>query len=208
MKKILVLLFILFLSAEVSFGQFSFGLKLGYNASTLSTDFDDIKSSMNSGFHVGAQFRFGKRLYIQPEAYYTFSGATFTQNVDSIVDGWEQDVRIGTLDIPVLLGYKIVNSKIFKLRIMAGPGVSFLVNSKVKDVSLTGPIEDSDLNSVNWFAQAGAGIDVLFLTLDIRYQWGLNNMINDVTSAVGTTTTYPINSKANLFLVSLGFKIL
>jgi hypothetical protein len=204
MKKILILFVVLFFSAEFAEAQFCFGLKLGYNASTLSTSLDSIKASFNSGFHVGAYVRFGKRFYVQPEAYYTFSGATF--KLDSIVDSWEQDVRIGTLDVPVLLGYKIVNSKTFKLRITAGPGVSFLVNSHIKNVTLTGPVEESDLNSVNWFVQAGAGVDVLFLTLDIRYQWGLNSMISDVTNAAGTN--YPVNSKPNMFLVSLGFKIL
>jgi hypothetical protein len=210
MKKILILLFVLFLSAEVTYGQFAFGLKLGYNASKLSTDLDSVTASFNSGFHVGAYLRFGKRFYIQPEAYYTFSGGTFTGSIDSIAQSWEQDVRIGSLDIPVLLGFKLVNSKAFKLRIMAGPGISFITNSNSKNISPTGIIlEDPDLNSVNWFVQAGAGIDFLFLTFDVKYQWGLNNMVNDVSSTVGsTTTTYPVNSKANMFVVSLGFKIL
>jgi hypothetical protein len=83
------------------------------------------------------------------------------------------------------------------------------VNSKVKDINDSiGPITSSDINKVNWYGQAGTGIDILFMTLDLRYQFGLNTVINDVTSAGTTPTTYPINSKNNLFLVSLGFKIL
>jgi hypothetical protein len=209
MKKILIRLFVLFLSAEVSFGQFAFGLKLGYNASKLSSHVDSIKASINSGFHAGAFVRFGKRVYLQPEAYYTFSGGTFEKTVSKTADLWKQKVTIGTLDIPVLIGFKIINSKALALRIMVGPEVSFLVNSKVKNVSLTGPVKSSDINNVNWYGQAGAGIDFLFLTLDLRYQFGLNTVINSVTKTVGTAqTTYPVNSKNNLFLVSLGFKIL
>jgi Outer membrane protein beta-barrel domain len=209
MKKILILLFVLFLSAEVSYGQFAFGLKLGYNASKLTSNIDSVKASINSGFHAGAFVRFGKRVYLQPEAYYTFSGGTFQNNVSNTINNWKQKVSIGTLDIPVLVGFKIINMKILNWRIMAGPEVSFLVNSKVKDVNLTGPITSSDINKVNWYGQVGTGIDILFLTFDIRYQFGFNSVINSVTKTIGTTqTTYPVNSKNNLFLVSLGFKIL
>jgi hypothetical protein len=210
MKKFIILLLIVFLSAEVSNAQFAFGLKLGYNASKLSSSIDSIKASVNSGFHAGAFLRFGKRVYLQPEAYYTFSGGTYENNVAGTLDNWKQKVTIGTLDVPVLIGFKIIKSKVLEWRIMVGPEVSFLVNSKVKDFNdVTGPLKTSDINSVNWYGQAGTGIDILFLTLDIRYQFGLNTVINDVTKTVGTTTTtYPVNAKNNLFLVSLGFKIL
>jgi hypothetical protein len=209
MKKIIILLVVVFLSAEVSNAQFVFGLKLGYNASKLSSSIDSIKSSINSGFHAGAFFRFGKRVYLGPEAYYTFSGGTFENNVTGTIDNWKQKVTIGTLDIPVMVGFKIIKSKLINWRIFVGPEVSFVVNSKVTDVTLTGPIKSSDINTVNWYGQAGTGIDVWFLTLDLRYQFGLNNVINDVTKTVGTTpTTYPVNSKNNLFLVSVGFKII
>jgi hypothetical protein len=88
---------------------------------------------------------------------------------------------------------------------MAGPMVSFVVNSKIKNVSLTGPIENSNINKLNWYVQVGTGVDVLFLTLDIRYQVGLNQMIK---SAQGTTgLAYSLNATNNMWVVSLGFKI-
>ena len=211
MKKILIPLFLLFLFSELSYGQFAFGLKAGYNASklTVPSGIDDIKSSINSGFHAGIFARIGGKVYLQPEAYYTFSGSTIEKSIGKTVDSWQQKVTVGTLDIPVLIGFKIIDVKIIKLRVMAGPEVSFKVNSKVKDLSLVGPIKDSDINKVNWYGQIGAGVDVLFLTLDVRYQFGFNKVINDVTTVVGSApTTYPVNSKSNLFLVSLGFKIL
>jgi hypothetical protein len=209
MKKTLFLLFILFLSSEISHAQFAFGLKLGYNASTLTSNVDSVKASINSGFHAGAFVRFGTRVHLQPEVYYTFSGGTFEKTAGETIDLWKQKVTIGTLDIPVLIGFKIIQSKVLTWRIMVGPEVSFLVNSKVQDINdPIGPITSSDINKVNWYGQAGTGIDILFMTLDLRYEFGLNTVINDVTSAGTTPTTYPINSKNNLFLVSLGFKIL
>lgn len=209
MKKTIVVLAVIItglFAPEQSSAQFAFGLKLGYNASKLSTNIDSIKSSMNSGFHVGAFARIGKRVHLQPEFYYTLSGATFENLGVNTINDWKQKVTVGTLDIPVLVGFTILDAKIFKWRIMVGPEASFVVNSKIEDVSLTGPIEKSDLRTTNWYIQAGTGIDVLFLTLDLRYQAGLNSLINEVTGTDGKV--YAVNSKGNLFVVSLGFKIL
>jgi hypothetical protein len=206
MKKIVLLFFVLFFAAEVTFGQFSFGLKVGYNASKLHTNLDSIKSSFNSGFHFGAFFRIGiKKVYIQPEAYYTMQGGIFENSLLNAVDNWKQKITVGTLDIPVLVGFKVINLKVINWRVMAGPMVSFVVNSKIKDVSLVGPIQNSDINKLNWYVQAGTGLDVLFLTLDIRYQVGLNQMIK---SAQGTTgQPYSLNATNNMWVVSLGFKL-
>jgi hypothetical protein len=208
MKKIIVFVLLIFMAGEIN-AQFVFGLKLGYNASKLTSNVDTVVASFNSGFHAGAFFRVGKRVHLQPEVYYTFSGGTFEGDFINTVDNWKQKVTIGSLDVPVLIGFKLIDSKILKWRIDAGPEVSFVVNSKITDVKLTGPITESDISTVNWYGLVGTGIDILFITFDVRYQFGFNSIINDVTKTVGTTTTnYPVNSKGNLFLVSLGFKIL
>jgi len=208
MKKLIAVLaffLVVLFSSEHSYA-FDFGLKLGYTASKLSTNLDSIKSSMSSGFHVGAFVRFGKRVLLQPEFYYNLSGATFENLGAGTLDDWKQKVTIGSLDIPVLIGFSIIESKSFRWRIMVGPEVSFLVNSKIEDINLTGPIEKSDLRTTSWFLQAGTGVDFLFLTLDVRYQAGLNSLISDVTGKNGVV--YPVNSKGNLVVVSLGFKII
>jgi len=207
MKKVILILAISLLSAGMSFGQFSFGLKIGYNASKLHTSLDSIKSSFNSGFHFGAFVRVGKKVYLQPEFYYTLQGGVFENNVTNTYNNWKQNVTVGTLDIPVLVGLKLINVKVVNWRIMAGPMVSFVVNSKIRDVSLTGPIKTSDINSTNWYVQVGTGVDVLFLTLDLRYQIGLNQMIKTAESTVSGGKEYTLNATNNMWVVSLGFKL-
>lgn len=198
MKKHVILLLLLTLSAAVVFGQFTIGPKVGYNASKLSTNLDTVSSNFKSGFQFGVFVRIGKKLYFQPELYYTTQGGVFESNVNN----WEQKVNIGSLDLPLLVGFKMLNAKIVNLRILAGPLASFVVNKSVKDAGgVLGPIETADLNSINWAVQVGAGVDVLFMSLDVRYQIGLNNLIKDINDAT-------INSKNNVWVVSLGFKIL
>ena len=206
MKKIFLLSAIFILLAGVSFGQFSYGIKIGYNASKLHTTLDSIKSSFNSGFHFGAFVRVGKKVYLQPEIYYTLQGGVFQNNVSNTYNNWKQNVTIGTMDIPVLVGFKMIDVKVVNWRIMAGPMASFLVNSKITDVnSVTGPITKSDINSANWYVQVGTGVDVLFMTLDVRYQIGLNQMIKTAQKITGKE--YNLNATNNMWVVSLGFKL-
>jgi hypothetical protein len=195
MKKLILLFIIALFATELTYGQFALGIKLGYNASKLSSDLDSIKSSFNSGFHVGVFSRFGKRLYIAPELQYTLSGSTLSTN------DWKQKVTVGSVDVPVLVGFKIIHSDFLTWRIELGPQASFVVNSKIKDInSVAGPINDASLNSVNWYVLAGTGIDILFLKLDVRYQYGLNQLIEDAGS-------YQLDTKGQMIVVSLGWKI-
>ncbi|MFH1297324.1 MAG: porin family protein [Bacteroidota bacterium] len=197
MKKYLIL-FVLALSSAIVFGQFTIGPKVGYNASKFSTDLDTVSSQFKSGFQIGVFVRIGKKFYFQPEAYYTTQGSEFKANSGI----WEQKVNIGSLDIPLLVGLKLLNAKVVNLRILAGPLASFVVNRSVKVSGIvTEPIENADINDVNWAVQAGAGLDVLFMTLDIRYQIGLNDLIKQIENS-------EVNSKNSVWVVSLGFKIL
>ena len=198
MMKKYIILSLLLLSSAIVFGQFTVGPKVGYNASKFSTDLDTITSNFKSGFQIGVFVRIGKKFYLQPELYYSTQGGVFESNTTD----WQQKVSIGSLDLPVLVGFKLLNTKAVNLRILAGPLASFVVNKSVKDAGgVLGPIENADINSINWAVQLGAGLDVLFFTLDVRYQIGLNNMIKEIENAT-------INSKNSVWVVSLGFKIL
>lgn len=198
MKKLFFLALFL-LSAEIMFGQFSFGLKLGANFAKLTSSLDSIVPSTKAGLQIGGFVRIGKKFYVQPEVYYSLAGGTLSGDSSD----WKQAITIGSVDVPVLVGFKILNAKVVNLRILAGPMVSFVTNTKIKNVSdIAGPIEAADLKNVNWAIQAGGGIDVLFMTLDLRYQWGLNNVINTISN-----TTADVNSKQNTWVISLGFKI-
>ncbi len=196
---------ILLACSHHSYGQFALGFRIGYNANKLTTNVDSIKSDFNSGFHVGVWSHFGKRLYFAPELRYTLSGGLFTEEGNVSTQGWKQKVTVGSLDVPLMLGFKIVHSKMITWRIEAGPMMSIVVNEKVKDVnSVTGPLTAENINKANWYIMAGTGIDVLFMNLDIRYQYGLNAIVSDVTK---DGKTYNVDAKNSLISVSLGFKI-
>ena len=201
MKKIILLFAFALCVSAFSYGQFALGVKLGYNANKLSTNLDSIKSSVNSGFHIGIFSRFGKRLYVAPELQYTMSGAVFSSDGSLSTSDWKQKVKIGSVDIPVVIGFKIIHTDFITWRIELGPEASFVVNKKVSEEgSIDGPIKEASLSDVNWYLLGGTGIDILFMKFDIRYQYGLNDFITDVQSSSFTSSN-------QMFVVSLGFKI-
>jgi hypothetical protein len=178
------------------------GVKVGYNANKLSTDLDSIKSQVNSGFHIGVYSRIGKRLYVAPELLYSMSGAVFTSEGNLSTNDWKQKIKIGSLDIPVMVGFKIIHSDFLTWRIELGPQASFNISKKVSDeTSILGPIQESSLSSMSWYAMGGTGIDMLFLSLDLRYKYGLNKLIEDAGN-------YTFDTQNQMFVVSLGFKII
>lgn len=212
MKKIAFILLCfagLLLTPEVAKAQFDFGIKAGYNASKLSTNIDSIKTSINSGFHVGLFARIGKKLHLQPEIYYTLSGSVFENEGKLNTSNWKQKINIHTLDVPVLVGFKMVGTKSFNWRINAGPVASIVIGKKIKDLNANEQIvklTEPDLSTVNWAMQVGTGIDLWLVTLDVRYQFGLNKVIKEFVDA--NATVYPVNSSKNIFVVTAGFKLL
>ena len=207
MKKIiLALVLLLTVTTGTSFGQLNIkiGPKVGFNASQLHTNLDSISSQFKSGFQFGIFVRLGKKVYLQPELYYTTEGGVFKSNSSSIKQ-WEQNIKLGSLDVPVLIGVSFINSELLNVRILAGPLASFIVNKKISETGVTGPVQDANIKNVNWYIQAGAGVDIWKFTLDVRYQIGLNKMISDVDFQ---NKTVNFNTSNNVWVVSLGFKFL
>jgi len=204
MRRFTLVTLFLLISGLVCAG-ITFGIKAGYNANKLSVNIDSVSSEFKSGMQLGVFFRAGKRFFVQPEVEYSLQGAEYIFNDPSNTGSWHQRITIGSIDIPVLLGVKIINGEKFNLRVNLGPAVSFVTNRQVKDLNevVPGPITSSEINSVNWSIQAGLGADLWMFTLDLRYQGGLNEIIKDVKQG---TQNWTFGSKNNVFLVSVGFK--
>jgi hypothetical protein len=202
MKKLL-LLFVLALGfSAFSYGQFALGVKLGYNGTKLTTNIDSIKSNFNSGFHIGAWAHLGKRLYFAPEFLYSMSGSVFTKEGKLSTQNWKQKITVGSIDIPLILGFKVIHSGAITWRLELGPEISFVVNKKVSDEGSTSvpPITTDNIKDANWYVLGGTGIDVLFLTFDVRYKYGLSQLITDVNN-------YTLSTNNSQLLISVGFRI-
>ncbi len=201
MKKILVSLALL-VSATAVMAQLNIGPKIGYTASKLTTEGSQIKEEFKNTLHFGAFARLGTKTYLQPELLFMTKGTKFGYSLN---DGVKQDVKLNTIDIPVLLGFKLINLKVANVRAMAGPVGSFVINKDLENVNeLDDELKGNDIKDANWGLQAGVGADFLSLSLDIRYEFGLSNMLEGDTPNDFNTD----DIRNNTFLVTLGWKIL
>ena len=116
----LILLFIL-VGTISSSSQFSLGVKVSYETDlgfdekwTLSDGQMNFIADPAQGFNVGVMMRIGKRLYVQPEVLYNWQFYNYIYNkVD--MNPETSKARMSSLDIPVLVGFKFLNSSAFDI---------------------------------------------------------------------------------------------
>jgi len=195
MKKLLLLLIVVMIT-PFAFGQFSFGPRVGFTTGKLSSDLDSISASMDNSFDFGLFLRLGKKVYLQPEVIWVTKSSEIKYNF-----GGSQELKINTIEIPVMLGWKIMSLGVGNIRIMAGPSASLVVDKTIEAKNIADPIKEADIEDMIWHANVGLGVDVLMFTLDVRYQAGLTEVIKQVNNA-------NFNLVGNTFKVSLGWKIL
>jgi hypothetical protein len=230
MKRILIALLLVGCSVPSLLAQrkgFAMGFKGGVNLSQLSMgEFlttrlnergvpvvgvdgrviqDNLRESFDSqtGWAGGIWMRFGRKLYIQPEAMVSSKGGSF----EVIKDGRSQyiDVRVRSIDVPVLFGMKASF-----LRLNAGPMVSFPIDDNQNlRVALrnytTGSLNDALAKAVYGY-QLGGGIDIGSLSLDVRHEAAISDFaaVNLQTPSGNTQ----FNQRTKSWQVTLALKVL
>ncbi len=201
MKKFAIIL-VLALTASLVKAEnpLALGLKFGYVNSKYTIQdiknlsvgdktysFDDFKADTKNGFQLGAMARlkFGERFFLQPEAYYAMKRGSTSFNAFDAATGNEeealsQELSLQNLDVPILLSFKLLDLKVAQINAFAGPMASFVMDKEVKIKSGDNDWEDwepenTELKSAQWNAQFGIGVDILMLSLDVRYEMGLSS---------------------------------
>lgn len=203
MKRILFSSLIL-LFATIAFSQpiIDIGLKGGVNSSNLHIEegrlLDDngmtLSSESFTKMHFGAFGRIGwNKVYIQPEVYFSKKGGNLSSNIFELTS----DFDYKNVDVPVLLGYKLIKGGAVDLHIMAGPVFSFVTDASYPS-ELDPFLHDEFFNEHLFGVQYGLGVDVLFLTVDARMEHS-SKIYDDPSVVSGNATT---------FMLTVGFKIL
>lgn len=220
MKRILIAAALL-LTANVAMCQiFALGIKGGLNSSKIkmkdvvaTVDTKDGQkaevmmedASSGLGFHIGGFVRVNAlAVFIQPEVYYTNMSSNIKISPrDGKVSKDETDiVKNHRIDIPVIVG-----AKFGPARLGLGPVASFNLKSdaKVSDEykETFGKGLENAKNTAVFSLQVGAGLDILKkLTLDLRYEFGLSKLGDEVT--IGGKP-YKTSQRANSFIASIGW---
>lgn len=175
--------------------EFSIGPKIGISQGNISVNGSEFSSGSGKlGYHAGLFARLGgNSFFLQPEVLYTNTGGEFqsTQSQNEI----NYSVSFNRIDTPIMLGFKI--AEVF--RVQAGPVLTFLLNSNVESDDSGGIVLPDYKNSTVGY-QAGIGIDVSNIILDLKYEGALGKQAESIAG-------FPTDQRQNQLILSLGIRL-
>lgn len=195
MKKTLVFTLLLglgyFAMAQSGSG---FGLKAGLNYNGNGDYYNSAVDAFenpdrNAGYHVGIWGKIGNRIYVRPELVYSSTASGYD----------EGDLKIKKLDLPVLLGAKIIGP----LHAFAGPSFQYLLNTEFSDITF-----DNVENDFTVGLNLGAGLNLGKLGIDVRYERGFNeNEISFINNNITTLTGDRVDTRPDQIILSFSLKL-
>lgn len=179
MKKIVLFAF----CCLIGFGlkaqsPINLGVHAGWNNTKI--DVKNLKVKSHDGYMFGAFLRINmSRLYLEPSLNFVHKESEVDGN------GIDSKIKYSAVDVPLMLGFYLVDASIFKLRGFAGPVVSFLTSDlKIKNVP-----DYLDSDKTMWNGKVGGGIDLWNITFDVAYEFGLKKFGDGVKAPSSVSLT-------------------
>ncbi|MDX5418703.1 MAG: PorT family protein [Hymenobacteraceae bacterium] len=169
MKNLVLTIFALFALSTAAQAQFlTGGVKAGVGSSSVSirdvtsNPAQYVKKESVTSYHAGAFARLNiLGLFVQPEAIFTQTGGRLESRPDATLASQVADIKFNRLDVPIMAGISLGNL----VRIQAGPVASTLLSARQDGQNIKSFMENSD-----WGYQAGIGLDIQKLSVDLRYE--------------------------------------
>ncbi len=186
---------------------FQIGARAGVNRADVAAneifDMDDeleqklTSGTQDYGYHLGLYTRFKfLGLYVQPEALFTKLNTEITidEYENGMPTGNTDDARISytRLDFPIMVGLKLG-----PVRVNAGPIASRVITNETEGISID--LQDGSF----WGCQAGIGLDLWKILIDLKYEDGFNSQTNQVTFA---GQQFDVDSRTSQLILSLGYR--
>ena len=197
-KRLLFITTILIINAISTSAQWcSLGVKVGYSSileqNQSYKEVFDISNNLQNGGHLGVYMRLGRTWFVQPEALYNY------YNYQLTINSVENKHNIHTIEVPVLLGVHLVNTQMFKIRLMAGPKFNFNIGN-LDD--LTFDTFFQEVRDTRLALDCGLGLDIWRITLDVRY-----NIIQDIFKIKNTEGDVLNKKPSQIVQASIGFRL-
>ena len=170
--------------------QFEIKGLVGTNFASLSKHPTGTDWKAQAGYQFGAGVLIGEKFYVEP-------GVQFVRNARVVsLDGVEDvDFAQNFVKIPVYAGYHLLGheSGPLALRVFAGPAAS--IAGKVKKGE--DQISKDDIKNAHFMLDAGIGVDILFLLVELNYEYALTDYFVDEAH----------ESKHSAFIINAGIHI-
>ena len=197
-KRLLFITTILIINAISTPAQWcSLGVKAGYSSileqNQSYKEVFDISNNLQNGGHLGVYMRLGRTWFVQPEALYNY------YNYQLTINSVKNKHNIHTIEVPVLLGVHLVNTQMFKIRLMAGPKFNFNIGN-LDDITFDTFFQE--VRDTRLALDCGLGLDIWRITLDVRY-----NIIQDIFKIKNTEGDVLNKKPSQIVQASIGFRL-
>jgi hypothetical protein len=159
---------------------------IGLTFTDFTKDPQSGQAKGKTGWQLGGTVLLGEKLYFEGGAFYAQKSADIT----STTPAGNVDLNaISGVRIPAMIGYHIVGDPSASLAVRAFGGAAMFI---VTSVNATG-LSKSDIESPTYGVFAGAGLDFMFLFLDVKYEWSLTDTSKISTVDVGNARSLYLN---------------
>lgn len=167
---------------------FHIGIKGGTNFTKTSTESSSLEGKYGFGYQAGVMTRMDiGSLYVQGEALFNKRKISYEAK-----GGSSAKLSWNAIDIPVVIGYKVLKTDDFNVRVFAGGVYSYAFNNKIStSQALQEGFKKFDKSNIG--VTGGVGIDYKNFTVDLRYEKGLSSISKE------------FKTKPNSFSLGIGY---
>lgn len=183
MKNLFLASFLLLFGHVAQAQFFSFGLKGGLNSQvnkpkdiilgTGDTSLNFGVDKFKFGTQFGAYFRFGNKIFLQPEVLFNSNKTDYKVGESSVGEVIKNE-KYQYLDIPVLVGFKLG-----PVRLQGGPVGHYFLNSTSELTDFNG--YKANFKQMTWGWQTGLNLGLGRFSVDLRYEGNFSNQGNHIT---------------------------
>lgn len=185
-------------------GRLVLNPQVGFNIAKLTTDADEIKTSAKAGFELGGNLRLGlnseNSVYLSPGILFHRTSTSAETDPDFEDFDIEDDLDLTAFQVPVLLGFKLSQNASASVRLFAGAGVSIVTDVEENEFT----IDKDNVEDIIWSGIAGGGVDLGIISIDLQYDFGLTDVIDEAGIDEEDLGDSFKTTKANTFRVLAG----
>ena len=202
MKKLIIIFSIVLGPLYAMAQQPKMNIKLfgGWNANKLVYRIEGASSDYLHGWQAGGGFRvLHRKAFLEADITFLKYGLTYDllQDENGTIDE-ALDIKIRSLEVPLLLGYVPVNKPLFKCFLYGGLVNKFSLHGQYTFEGETQKYKSADLNlhTYNLGARFGTQVDFGLINVDLSYTIGITNSFKS-----------RLRTNSHGLLLSLGFAL-
>lgn len=210
LSRISLAVLLIFTTTAVTSAQFlRLGPKVGISSSKVQVDerfsYEGDQVSYETGdavlgFHIGMFGRVSIASFsIQPELLFTSAGGKIVVTEEGETSDM-RELKYNKVDFPIMVAKSFGKN----FRIQVGPSFSFLLSDDARNVDLRDELSQNYKDATVGY-QAGIGLDLGDLSIDLKYEGNLSKFGNSVTFGGESFNT---DMRTSQFILSVGLNLL